>query len=492
MQRLMLLIIVLFTLAMAPPPQDARPSVSIWSSVTSIGERDLLQRSVRLPVSWATTNRPDHSTLVFEQVLPEGAINVELPRANPWVNSSGSGLVAPIMPPSGRPVVIQVRLLDLKTQRTLALAEVRFSVGRSTDWTPYNGLDCIIAPYPSSIGLEVVRAGRVRADVPTGQLKVWDRPAPEQNVVGTLPAGEAFRVVGGPFCYPYPWSSAGGTPYLRWWQVQSTQRALTGWVEEYTFNTPRSHYYNLELDPATPAPTAPPSSGPTVLNFSATPDSIERGGTVTLTWQVTGVTSVTITRMSEDGVAYIDVVGGGPLAPQGTISYQVPDYYVGQVPFTLTTDTGIWQALTVNIRCAIADPLTAECPISQTTVDAAYQPFENGLMLWRADSDTIYVLYTPTRRFETYPDTWVEGQANPVTDAPPAGYSKPERGFGWVWGSNPAVRAGLGWALAQETAYRMTVEQHSGAWNEPPRLMFTLPDGTVLVGVPYQYWNEVQ
>lgn len=253
MKRLLLLIIMLSTLAMAPPPQNARPSVRLWSSVTAIGERDLLQRSVRLPVAWTTTHRPDHSTLVFEQVLPEGAVNVELPRANPWVNSNDSGLVAPVMPPTGRPVVIQVRLIDLMTQRTLAVSEVRFTVGRSTDWTPYNGLDCIIAPYPSSIGLEVTRAGRVRADVPSGSLEVWDRPAPEHSVIGALAAGEAFRVAGGPFCYPYPWPSA-GMPYLRLWQVQSTRQALAGWVEEYTFDTPRSHHYNLQLDPSTPPP----------------------------------------------------------------------------------------------------------------------------------------------------------------------------------------------------------------------------------------------
>lgn len=489
MQRLLLLVIMVATLAMAPPPQNTRPSVRIWSNVTSIGERDLLQRSVRLPVSWATTNRPDHSTLVFEQVLPEGAINVELPRANPWVNSNGSGLVAPVMPPSGRPVVIQVRLIDLMTQRTLAVSEVRFSVGRSTDWTPYNGLDCIIAPYPSSIGLEVVRAGRVRADLPTGQLEVWDRPAPEHNVLGSLQVGEAFRVVGGPFCYPYPWPSA-GMPYLRWWQVQSTQQALTGWVEEYTFDTPRSHRYNLELDSAAPPPTPPSGPNPTILEFSATPDTIERADSVTLRWQVTGATGVSITRMSEEGGIYLEDIGGGWLAPQGSLTYAVPERYVSQIPFTLTTDTGVWQALTVSIRCAIADPLTDACPLTQTTIEAAYQPFENGLMLWRADSDTIYVLYTPTRRFETYPDTWVEGLANPVTDAPPAGYAKPERGFGWVWGSNPAVREGLGWALAVEQGYSMTAEVHPGQWNRPDRLMFTLPDGTVLVGIPYQYWNE--
>ena len=73
----------------------------------------------RIGVTWTAINRPITATLVFEQVMPDGTIvNVELPRANPWVNSSDSGVVMPRDPGSDVDQIrLRVRLIDLITGR---------------------------------------------------------------------------------------------------------------------------------------------------------------------------------------------------------------------------------------------------------------------------------------------------------------------------------------------------------------------------------------
>jgi hypothetical protein len=69
-------------------------------------------------------------------------------------------------------------------------------------------------------------------------------------------------------------------------------------------------------------------------------------------------------------------------------------------------------------------------------------------MLWRGDTDAIYVLYNDGR-WESYSNQWREGDPeftcgdeNPITT--------PIRGFGRVWCDNPDVREALGAITAEE------------------------------------------
>lgn len=97
-----------------------------------------------------------------------------------------------------------------------------------------------------------------------------------------------------------------------------------------------------------------------------------------------------------------------------------------------------------------------------TQVQAAYQPFENGFMLWRAEPDGIWALhddgtvnYYPASVYRNYPE-------NPITDVPPPPFAMPVQGFGRVWGNVEAERTALGWALEAERSYTMTVTQVGG------------------------------
>ncbi len=90
------------------------------------------------------------------------------------------------------------------------------------------------------------------------------------------------------------------------------------------------------------------------------------------------------------------------------------------------------------------------CPITpgETAVHTAYAPFAGGQMLWRGDTDTVYVLFNDGT-WASYPNTWREGdpaftcgEENPLTT--------PVRGFGRVWCEHPDVRSALGAATAAE------------------------------------------
>ena len=98
------------------PVQDAEIT-SFSTTAESVNATALANGTVRVPVSWATDNRPLDSNLVFEQVLDDGSVeNVELPRTNPIVPSSGVGTMAPV-PPGGdaTEIQLQVRLIDIST-----------------------------------------------------------------------------------------------------------------------------------------------------------------------------------------------------------------------------------------------------------------------------------------------------------------------------------------------------------------------------------------
>lgn len=90
---------------------------------------DLFYGSPVVNVAWEVENRVADSHLVFEQVLPDGeVVSVELSRSNPWVFSSGQGVVAPVYPDDGEPVELRLRLFDLITGDTLDEAEAAIAV----------------------------------------------------------------------------------------------------------------------------------------------------------------------------------------------------------------------------------------------------------------------------------------------------------------------------------------------------------------------------
>ncbi len=90
------------------------------------------------------------------------------------------------------------------------------------------------------------------------------------------------------------------------------------------------------------------------------------------------------------------------------------------------------------------------CPTTAgaAAINTAYAPFEGGQMLWRGDTDTIYVLYNDGR-WESYPNEW-EQSSQEFSCGEESSPPTPKRGFGRVWCDHPAVRDALGAVTADE------------------------------------------
>jgi serine/threonine protein kinase len=109
------------------------------------------------------------------------------------------------------------------------------------------------------------------------------------------------------------------------------------------------------------------------------------------------------------------------------------------------------------------------CPTSPSHITwAAWEPFEQGAMLWRQDTDRIYIFQAPSSGasasrgdWQETPQEWKWDGSNPdgIGLSPPAGLYEPVRGFGWLWrthlgGSNSF----LGWAREEEKGFCTSVQ----------------------------------
>lgn len=567
-------------------PQPPRIA-SFSTGVANVSAVALQNRTAQIPVTWSVVNRPTNSNLVFEQRLPNGTlVNVELPRPNPIVPSSGSGTVSPVWPGQNQSAIVLVlRLIDLSNGATYTSAEFSLPITSGPGPVEY-GAVCFQSPYYASVGLSAGSTGQVIRGSTSGGLQV--RNTPQGNFINTLPVGEPFDVLEGPACWRYGTVTPAGEYDHRLWRVRGRNSGIQGWVDEYArvgrdtiyyvepratggyqtgqvcFQPPyapqrnistgirarvvngdtsnglrvrnlpngdfvetlpigtefmilegpacwqiqtiapadqydfrvwriRTIQHNLEawveeygrvnagspfayIEPVSAPPTQPPPGPPVINSFTADPTSVPRGGTVTLSWNVSNASTVDV-RVTALGQVY----SNQPLV--GTLNYTLAPNLSDQINFVLSAGDASGQQVvsknvTVTIACPISDTYEG-CPLSQNSISAAYQTFERGLMLWRGDTRKIYVLYN-SGGYEVYDDTWTPDQPADTGETPPPGLILPARGFGKVWANNPGVRSGLGWANGQEASYTARIEvynlpTYSGA------IYINTPDGRVLI-----------
>jgi len=233
----------------------------------------------------------------------------------------------------------------------------------------------------------------------------------------------------------------------------------------------------------TAQPTSRPSATPgqpQILSFTASPDPVEWKGTVTLTWNMSGMTGAGITRLSPRGDIFLETEALD-LPASGSLAVKVPDEYTEAVKYYLGARDAngvLYQAyVTVGIICPYDEYMAPRCPLTQDTIWAAYEPFERGHMVWRSDTLQIHVLHADGS-YETYEDTWHEGDPVEIPGSPPPGLYAPVRGFGNLYASQPDLRERLGWATAPEEGYTMRVETIPGGSGRYPAtsVYFTLPN----------------
>ncbi|MCC6801633.1 MAG: LysM peptidoglycan-binding domain-containing protein [Anaerolineae bacterium] len=121
---------------------------------------------------------------------------------------------------------------------------------------------------------------------------------------------------------------------------------------------------------------------------------------------------------------------------------------------------------------------------STVTTSAAYQLFENGFLLWRADSGRI-IIFTKDYVAEYSVTDYGPLPNNPITQTPPTARVSPINGFGKVWGNYAEARNALGWGLAPEQGYQATFKYNAATY----ATCVNLPNGQ-FVSFPHYTGNR--
>jgi hypothetical protein len=250
-------------------------------------------------------------------------------------------------------------------------------------------------------------------------------------------------------------------------------------------------------------------AAPQILSFATSTGVVDRGGAVTLNWQVMGASGVVIEVLDMDRPAEAPARIEAGLPPNGSMVMALPDSIEHRArlvlyPASPTVDTSTFayrqavsSALDVEVRCGFAFFTSVGdggCPAAEAhTLQAAFQPFENGSMIWRGDNGGVYVLYN-SREVAIYGEAIYAGLPDAqVTETLPAGRFQPVSGFGRVWANLPGVRDRLGWATAAEQGYSMTLQDVLVSPDPSVNysLFFTLPNSRVVGIVGTDRWIAV-
>ena len=245
------------------------------------------------------------------------------------------------------------------------------------------------------------------------------------------------------------------------------------------------------------------AQNPQVVDFSATPSAVDREGTISVAWSVTGAEVVQVGQIAPDG----RYLRQGDTVPTGSTAFTaLPNAYYVQSFFIYAGDAlgnGVTEVIAVDIRCPhtffFDKPVTVEeCPLNEVeTFPAAYQLFDRGEMLWRSDRGQIMVIFNDGT-YEVFDDTYQEGEEINYPDAALEAELEmenrlPIRGFGKVWAQNAGVADGLGFAIGDEVGYDM--QGQAVAYGQFARGYgvdyFTFPDGSIVELALDGTWSKV-
>jgi len=275
------------------------------------------------------------------------------------------------------------------------------------------------------------------------------------------------------------------------WGNNRSVRDLLGWptLPEIGFNMPIVYtnrtYYLTQLDGTiiqinpdntwTRATSSPPPTA-RILSFTASADAVVPGQPLTLAWSVEGTQVVLIEVYNQADNSLVTFLPDLPLASSTTIT----------TPAGLTNNLRIviWGANRYQPRGTLVNMyerlvqsqliIGVNVAESSVTTQAAYQPYERGFMLWRADTGGVMMFSTTAPHVAFFRQSDYEGLPdNPITSVP-TGFIRPINGFGRVWGNFQHARDSLGYATGAEQGYTLTARILGGG-----AISYTLPDGRV-------------
>ncbi len=198
---------------------------------------------------------------------------------------------------------------------------------------------------------------------------------------------------------------------------------------------------------ATPQPTPAPTAEPTAE---------QAAGQVMPPAETTGYPYPA--PDAENVSATTPVVIATPVLP-ATPTISIPQVVENEGGCELDYDLDLagYPDLQAKLGCAIAETNNSPVAINEFGVGPDYNRF----MLWFSDSSQIYVLL-PDQTWQSYADTWVEGQpelsCNPL-NGPPSSPPLPRRGFGKLWCTVDGLQETLGTIDREERLCQHTVVQ---------------------------------
>ncbi|HET7090965.1 MAG TPA: hypothetical protein VFL17_20225, partial [Anaerolineae bacterium] len=245
----------------------------------------------------------------------------------------------------------------------------------------------------------------------------------------------------------------------------------------------------------TPTLQASPSASavPQIVAFEVFPNPVERGDELRVTWQVDGASRAALWPMTYDSklgrwYRQRDPISTGSTA--GEYRLTVPPDADRTLRFELEATDTIGNSVTATsdeIRL-VCHPIffdlsrTAWCPNPPQTTLAAFQAFEGGYMIWRADTGQVYMLLQPAE--PELPDGWfasVPTSKAVTVDAPPGRYAPGEH-FQRAWASLTEHWRSLGWGVAPEQAFTLTAQlslSSGDTMSQNDDLYLSWPDGRI-------------
>ncbi len=244
-----------------------------------------------------------------------------------------------------------------------------------------------------------------------------------------------------------------------------------------------------------PTKTTPPTATVNFFRFAAPltrPSEPAR-----LEWDVRGVENVTISRT---GGEWAEVGQQWNVSSSNSMEHTFPVSAGGwEATYVLTSpeSSNVYAEFTVTVPCEHDwvfgfDYPSDSCPGEPLVSVAAFQPFEDGFMLWTQELDQI--LYSTWNGIEN--DELIDSfdaESDPIrltSIAPPTGYLQPEYGFGKLWRTNDFVRQTLGWAVSQPINFTSIRQAESSSRSGNYKAFIGLPDDNVItIDVLNQSWS---
>lgn len=211
------------------------------------------------------------------------------------------------------------------------------------------------------------------------------------------------------------------------------------------------------VTPSITATSAPAAATAVITRLRASQTSLSDGETFTVTWSAQGSAAYFYACPGDSEEACPRPLNAEPLPLAHTTAPLGGFLYAGTYRYRLEVIAASRSAtrdLTVTVTCA--QPTLGSysgrtpCPDEPIqTVNAVWQSFEGGHMVWFADPPQIWVL-TFDGGVQVFEDTYEEGSPDPNA-TPPSGRRVPVRGFGLIWTQLGGPQSALGWAIDSES-----------------------------------------